>query len=116
MIPFSETLAVSGLELRRAKPLVLQVNTGTYCNMLCRHCHHDAGPHRAAETMGEGTAREVISFARRGAFAVADITGGAPELSPVLPLLVEGLSSACPKVVLRSNLTALAGANGSELA
>lgn len=106
--PFPETLARHGLALARGEALTLQVNTGPFCNMLCRHCHLEAGPHRGGEVMSEKTAAEIIRFARAGGFRIADITGGAPELTEALPILVEGFSESCEKVMLRSNLTALA--------
>lgn len=55
------------------------------------------------ETMGD-----VIDFARRVSFREADITGGAPEMVPDLPFLIEGLAPLVPRLMLRTNLTALA--------
>jgi len=55
------------------------------------------------ETMGE-----VIAFARRASFREADITGGAPEMVPDLPFLIRGLAPLVPRIMLRTNLTALA--------
>lgn len=55
------------------------------------------------ETMGD-----VIDFARRVSFREADITGGAPEMAPDLPFLIEGLAPLVPRLMLRTNLTALA--------
>ena len=53
------------------------------------------------------TVEDVIAFARRGEFAVVDITGGAPELNPHLSRLITGLAPGTPKIMVRSNLTAL---------
>ena len=53
------------------------------------------------------TVHEAAAFARRGNFQIVDITGGAPELNPHLPLLIKEISSSIPRIMLRSNLTAL---------
>jgi radical SAM/Cys-rich protein len=58
---------------------------------------------------------EVISFARRVSFLEADITGGAPEMVPDLPFLIEGLTPLVPRIMLRSNLTALAAGEREAL-
>ncbi|MBP2682709.1 MAG: radical domain iron-sulfur cluster-binding oxidoreductase, and selenocysteine-containing [Deltaproteobacteria bacterium] len=91
--PFVATLHAHGLFLVRGDIHTLQINTGFLCNQSCRHCHLEAG---------------VISFATRFRFAVIDITGGAPEMVPDLPFLIESLSALSPRLMLRSNLTALA--------
>ena len=107
--PFADTLARHGLSLVRDRVHTLQVNTGYLCNLRCRHCHFEAGPDRE-EIMSRETMAEIISFARRFPFQVIDITGGAPELVPDLPFLVEGLAPLAPRLMLRTNLSALSGA------
>ncbi|MBW2608905.1 MAG: arsenosugar biosynthesis radical SAM protein ArsS [Deltaproteobacteria bacterium] len=104
--PFKLTLYRHGLRLEREKTSTLQVNVGLLCNQRCKHCHLSAGPTRR-ENMDQETAEQVISYAERCSFGVVDITGGAPELNPYLPYLVEKLSSLTAKVMVRSNLTAL---------
>jgi radical SAM/Cys-rich protein len=104
---FNETLGEHGLELKREEATTLQINLGTLCNQTCRHCHLEAGPYEK-EIMDEKTIYEVMKFAKRGKFKVADITGGAPELHPQIVSIVEELSGLVPKVMIRSNLTALA--------
>jgi radical SAM/Cys-rich protein len=104
--PFRLTLAKHGLELTRGQTNTLQVNTGLLCNQACRHCHLEAGPSRK-EVMDAETLNEVVGFAKRGHFQVIDITGGAPELNPNLATMIERLSPLAPRVMLRSNLTAL---------
>jgi radical SAM/Cys-rich protein len=104
--PFRLTLAKHGLELTRGQTNTLQVNTGLLCNQACRHCHLEAGPSRK-EVMDAETLNEVVGFAKRGHFQVIDITGGAPELNPNLVTMIERLSPLAPRVMLRSNLTAL---------
>ena len=59
--------------------------------------------------MPRETMAAVVSFARRFRFLVIDITGGAPELVPDLPFLIEGLAPLAPRLMLRTNLSALSG-------
>jgi radical SAM/Cys-rich protein len=105
--PFSSTLKVRGVELDRAVTHTLQVNVGLLCNQACRHCHLEAGP-ECRQIMTADTMDHVIDYALRGGFKTVDITGGAPELNPNLMNLVLNLSSFVPRIMLRSNLTALA--------
>ena len=65
--------------------------------------------------MSRETMEAVISFARRFPFQVIDITGGAPELVPDLPFLIEGLAPLAPRLMLRTNLSALNGAARESL-
>jgi len=104
--PFAVALERRGLALVRGEVSTLQVNTGYLCNMSCRHCHLEAGPGRG-ECMTRETMEEVVSFAERFPFPVVDVTGGAPEMVPDLPFLLEGLSAVTPRLMLRSNLSAL---------
>lgn len=104
--PFSSTLARHGLKLNRGKTHTLQVNVGFLCNQTCRHCHLNAGPGRK-ENMESGIVNEVITYARRSHFETIDITGGAPELNPNIEMLIEGVFFLVPRIMLRSNLSAL---------
>jgi radical SAM/Cys-rich protein len=103
---FTWTLRQNQLSLTRLNTTTLQVNMGLLCNQSCRHCHLEAGPHRS-ELMTFETVYEVVAFIRRGNFQIVDITGGAPELNPHLPLLIKKIASSLPRIMLRSNLTAL---------
>ena len=107
--PFAAALERHGRSLVRGETTTLQVNTGYQCNLRCRHCHLEAGPERT-EIMSRETMMSVLSFARRFPFQVIDVTGGAPELVPDLPFLVEGLAPLAPRMMLRTNLAALSGA------
>src|SRR5659263_41474 len=107
--PFADILLRHGLSLVRDRVHTLQVNTGYLCNLRCRHCHLEAGPGRK-EIMSRETMEAVVSFARRFPFHVIDITGGAPEMVPDLPFLIEGLTPVAPRLMLRTNLSALSGA------
>lgn len=103
---FEETLEKHRLELSRGPTQVLQVNVGRLCDLSCRHCHLEAGPERH-EVMSRSTMQAVIAYARRNSFQAIDITGGAPELLPELPFLLEELARTTGRLTLRSNLTAL---------
>jgi len=111
--PFRQTLAKHALKLERGKTTTLQINVGLLCNQFCRHCHLDAGPHRP-ESMGAQTAEEVIAYACRSRFDTIDITGGAPELNPNTETLVRKASSLAPRVMFRSNLSALEERNRDD--
>ena len=112
--PFADILVRHGLSLVRGRVHTLQVNTGYLCNLRCRHCHLEAGPDRE-EIMSRETMAAVIAFADRFSFPVVDITGGAPELVPDLPFLIEGLAPLAPRLMLRTNLSALIGAGRESL-
>lgn len=103
---FLETLQKHGLELRRGKADVLQINVGLACNLACRHCHLEAGPDRR-EMMSPETVRDVIALAGRLPFQTVDITGGSPEFLPQLPLLISEIAPRTKKLIVRSNLVAL---------
>jgi radical SAM/Cys-rich protein len=104
---FSETLLRHGLSLARGETTTLQINVGLRCDLACRHCHLEAGPQRS-ELMQQDTLEAVVASARRIRFETIDITGGAPELLPQLPWLIQQLSPLTSKLIVRTNLTALA--------
>ncbi len=104
---FPQLLNRLGLELVRARTTVLQINVGLVCNLACRHCHLEAGQTRP-ELMNMEVAQAVIDFVRLHFFKGIDITGGAPELNPVLPHLIQSLSPLTTELILRSNLTLMA--------
>jgi radical SAM/Cys-rich protein len=106
VVPFRTTLARHHLELVRKPAHTLQINLGFLCNQTCRHCHLTAGPGRK-ENMDADTLKAVVAYARRSHFETIDITGGAPELNPLLAELIERASPLTSKVMLRSNLSAL---------
>lgn len=103
--PFVENLARQGLTLFRGKTRALQVNTGYLCNLTCRHCHLDAGPHRR-EVMTRRTMDDVVAYASRVPFESIDITGGAPELVPGIGAFLARLAPLTRKLVMRTNLVA----------
>ncbi len=111
---FQSTLAAHQLSLLRGKTAILQVNVGRVCNLACKHCHLDASPGRT-ELMSRATMQDICDFAERLSFSAADITGGAPELAPDLPYLLDRLCSLVDKVMLRTNLTLLLKPRYNEL-
>ena len=104
--PFRETLLRHGLRLERGRTTTLQINVGLFCNQTCKHCHLSAGPGRK-ENMDLETADQVVDYAQRSAFELIDITGGAPELNPNLVYLIKRLTPLAPKIMVRTNLSAL---------
>jgi len=105
-IPFSAVLVKHGIKLRRVETNALQVNVGLVCNQACKHCHLDAGPARM-EAMDADTMEAVAAFAGRSRFKIIDITGGAPELVPGITAFVQQLAVLTPRLIFRSNLSAL---------
>ena len=105
-MPFKSMLTRHHLELVRKATLTLQINLGFLCNQTCQHCHLNSGPGRK-ENMDADTIEEVVAYARRSHFDIIDITGGAPELNPHLVDLIRKVSPLAPRVMLRSNLSAL---------
>jgi radical SAM/Cys-rich protein len=106
VMPFKSMLTQHRLELVRKPAQTLQINLGFLCNQTCQHCHLNAGPGRK-ENMDADTLEEVVAYARRNHFEAIDITGGAPELNPHLVELIGKVSALTPRIMLRSNLSAL---------
>lgn len=105
--PFHSTLMNHGLQLERAETTTLQLNIGLLCNQTCKHCHLEAGPSRT-EMMDRETFLLIEAFARRVQFETIDITGGAPELHPELDVMIARLRPLATRLMIRSNLSALA--------
>jgi radical SAM/Cys-rich protein len=111
---FKEKLENNGLVLRRGQAAVLQINVGFRCNLACRHCHLEAGPHRQ-EMMDARTIEAVVACARRLSFGTIDITGGAPELLPDLSGFIAELAPLAPRLIVRTNLVAAARPEFADL-
>ena len=82
---------------------ILQVNVGYRCNLACKHCHVEGRPGRS-EMMSRETIDSVLAVVHAGRIKTVDITGGAPELNPHFPVLVEEIVRARCHVVVRTNL------------
>ncbi|MBF0147295.1 MAG: arsenosugar biosynthesis radical SAM protein ArsS [Magnetococcales bacterium] len=91
-------------ELHSGPLEVIQVNVGLQCNLECHHCHVAASPRRK-ERMEWPVMAEVISLAERSGCTFVDITGGAPELNPHLPRLIDALVLRGINVQVRTNLS-----------
>ncbi|HKQ38429.1 MAG TPA: arsenosugar biosynthesis radical SAM (seleno)protein ArsS [Verrucomicrobiae bacterium] len=111
---FDQKLAEHGLELRRSKLRILQLNVGRKCNQACRHCHVDAAPWRT-EMIDRATAERIVDWIGKHRPEIVDITGGAPELSEYFRFLVEASRAAGAQVIDRNNLTILEEAGYENL-
>lgn len=85
---------------------VLQVNVGLKCNLGCKHCHVQAGPHRT-ELMDKKTLQACIDILDERGFKTLDITGGAPEMNPHLEWFLREATKRDVEVMVRSNLVIL---------
>ena len=105
---FSNRLFSEGLQLRRARPEILQVNVGKLCNLTCVHCHVNAGPKRK-EIMTRETIDRIIDWLAKTDIATVDLTGGAPEMIPDFCYFIERTKGLQPSrhVIDRCNLTIL---------
>src|SRR5467141_3240055 len=114
---FSDRLAAAGLQLRRGRPEILQINVGKLCNLTCMHCHVNAGPKRK-EIMTRETIDRIIDWLTKTDIPIVDLTGGAPEMIPDFRYFVERLKALQPSrhVVERCNLTILLERGYEDLA
>jgi radical SAM/Cys-rich protein len=92
--------------IRRGRLETLQVNLGYKCNQSCLHCHVNAGPNRT-EMMDRETLDVVIRFMDDSSITTLDLTGGAPEISPLFRTLVSAAHARGVQVIDRCNLTIL---------
>jgi len=105
---FAERLDWGGLQLRRARPEILQVNVGKLCNLTCVHCHVNAGPKRK-EIMAHNTIDRIIDWLAKTEIPTVDLTGGAPEMIPDFRYFIKRVKEMEPArhVIDRCNLTIL---------
>ena len=111
ILPFSRKVAESGNgPLSAAGIDILQINIGYTCNLLCRHCHVDAGPDRK-EMMTRQTMQECLNALDKSSIKTIDITGGAPEMNPDFRWFIESIRAKRAEVTIlvRTNLTLLIG-------
>ena len=83
---------------------IVQANVGLRCNNSCTHCHLEAGPERT-EMMDWDTMKAVVGVANQAKPDFVDITGGSPELNPLLSKFVKELRKDGHAVQVRTNLT-----------
>ncbi len=113
---FDAALAVSGWSRLDAAGLeIFQINLGKLCNMLCRHCHVDAGPDRTDAVMDRETAEACLRALDQTEAHTVDLTGGAPELNPNFRFLVDEAVARGKHVIDRCNLTVLLIPSMSDL-
>ena len=106
-LEFEGALERAGLSPLRATQInTLQLNLGKVCNMICTHCHVDAGPDRR-ERMSRETLQRCLETLAATDIPTVDVTGGAPELHPDFRWLVEEARRLGRHVIHRCNLTIL---------
>lgn len=106
-LDFDGRLAQEGVALTRGPLEFYQINLGKLCNMSCRHCHVDAGPHRTDAMMDEATAEACLRALDATGAHTVDLTGGAPELNPHFERMVTESRARGRHVIDRCNLTIL---------
>src|SRR6266542_2376052 len=114
---FAKKLAQYSLSLRRGRAEILQVNVGKLCNLVCVHCHVNAGPKRK-EIMARATAARRIDGLEKNGTQIVDLTGGAPEMIPDFRYFIEQVKSLQPErhIIDRCNLTILLERGYEDLA
>ena len=105
---FEKSIIQAGwLGLHPVSVEIFQINLGKLCNMSCRHCHVDAGPHRGDQVMNRQTVDACLRALDLTTAHTVDLTGGAPEMNPHFQYLVEEVVSRGKHVIDRCNLTIL---------
>ncbi|MCM1566177.1 MAG: arsenosugar biosynthesis radical SAM protein ArsS [Dehalobacter sp.] len=114
--PFKEKLKEVNLYPLRSSNSIntLQVNVGKVCNLSCKHCHAEAGPHRR-ESMSQQTMSFCLQALADNHIPNLDITGGAPELNSHLSWFLNEAVKIGSHVMIRTNLTVLALAEYAPL-
>lgn len=85
---------------------ILQLNVGRRCNLTCKHCHVEAGPHRI-ELMDRPIFEKCLQILSEHPIGTIDITGGAPEMNPHLAWFIAKASQLQRRLLVRSNLLIL---------
>ena len=106
--PFLERLQESGVLPLKSKETIqtMQMNVGKICNLSCKHCHVEAGPLRR-ESMSQAVMAQGLQVMADHGIKTLDITGGAPELNPNFPWLIQEAKKLNRQVMTRTNLTVL---------
>lgn len=114
---FASMLADHSLAFHRSRPEILQVNVGKLCNLVCTHCHVNAGPKRK-EIVTRATIDRIIDWLGKTEILTVDLTGGAPEMIPDFRYFVERICALEPRrhVIDRCNLTILLEPGYDDLA
>ena len=85
---------------------ILQINVGRRCNLMCKHCHVEAGPHRT-ELMDRPVFEKCLEILSDHPIGTVDITGGAPEMNPHLSWFIGEVAKLDHRLLVRSNLSIL---------
>ncbi|MEZ0344470.1 MAG: arsenosugar biosynthesis radical SAM (seleno)protein ArsS [Caldimicrobium sp.] len=104
-IPFSQKLREIGITLTKGSVDIIQVNVGSKCNEKCLHCHLSAGP--KGGLMSEKVISAILELLKRYPGKILDITGGSPELHPLIKDFISQASMYTKEILFRTNFTAL---------
>ena len=99
MTPFKKKLMET---LRATKIDILQINLGYICNLTCKHCHVEAGPHRT-EIMSQKVMDKCLTTLTEHPISTIDITGGAPEMHPQFSWFLQECAKLNRRLIVRSN-------------
>lgn len=105
---------ISGSALKASDIKIVQANVGLRCNNSCSHCHLEAGPSRT-EMMDWDTMEDVVKIANQTKPEFVDITGGSPELNPLLQRFIKALQAEGHDVQVRTNLTVMSQPQMEEM-
>jgi radical SAM/Cys-rich protein len=81
---------------------IFQINVGYRCNLACRHCHVNAGPLRP-EMMSKAVMEQCLRIVATHAIPTIDITGGSPEMHPLIAWFLEECATLKRRVLVRTN-------------
>jgi radical SAM/Cys-rich protein len=104
-ISFQEKLKNLGVNLKKGPIETIQINLGTKCNLQCRHCHLQAGPNGAL--MDEKVLWACLELLKKNPGKILDLTGGAPELHPLIQDLISEAKPYVKDIYFRTNFLAL---------
>lgn len=104
---FAEQLkACSEYPLYAQSVETLQTNITRRCNLSCRHCHVEASPARTEE-MSRQDMEACLRAAAHPEIKTLDITGGSPEMHPLLGWFLGEAALMKKRVLVRSNAAIL---------
>lgn len=107
-LSFKDRIKSLDISIKKDNINTIQLNVGGLCNQSCNHCHISAGP-KDSRIMGKEVIERVLDLLKHSGVELLDITGGAPELNHYIEFLVAKAKEIIPKLIFRSNLTALMG-------
>lgn len=85
---------------------IMQLNVGRRCNLTCKHCHVEAGPHRT-ELMTRQVFEKCLEVLTDNPIGTVDITGGSPEMNPELAWFIPEAARLGRRMLVRSNMSIL---------